>query len=237
MWSLLPERWVVEWWRGSAVELDAHRIDALPARDQRSRERNGRMDFQSFHRVFLFMYNRVLRIYNGTHNTIAHKWANLKRRHALKPATWACRFGSCFCSRLLHHIRSCDHRNLVPMRTRARLLHHIRSCDHRNLVPMRTRATAAVPTAMARGAMSRRCECRIGLSAATCPNAASLCAAGSTRPTRSGGSAMSSIEPVRSARAFSTSGSQRRAVTASHRWTTSQRDASALSPADTKESI
>lgn len=216
MWSLLPERWVVEWWRGSAVELDAHRIDALPARDQRSRERNGRMDFQSFHRVFLFMYNRVLRIYNGTHNTIAHKWANLKRRHALKPATWACRFGSCFCSRLLHHIRSCDHRNLVPMRTRA---------------------TAAVPTAMARGAMSRRCECRIGLSAATCPNAASLCAAGSTRPTRSGGSAMSSIEPVRSARAFSTSGSQRRAVTASHRWTTSQRDASALSPADTKESI
>ena len=53
MWSLLPERWVVEWWRGSAVELDAHRIDALPARDQRSRERNGRMDFQSFHRYKL----------------------------------------------------------------------------------------------------------------------------------------------------------------------------------------
>ena len=154
----------------------------------------------------------------------------------MKP-TWACRFGSCFCSRLLHHIRSCDHRNLVPMRTRARLLHHIRSCDHRNLVPMRTRATATVPTAMARGAVSRRCECRIGLSAATCPNAASLCAAGSTRPSRSGGSAMSSIEPVRSARAFSTSGSQRRAVTASHRWTTSQRDASVLLPADTKESI
>ena len=73
MWSLLPERWAVEWWRGSAVELDAHRIDALPARDQRSRERNGRIGRL---RSFPYVVFRV-HVVDGTH------WAKLETAASL----------------------------------------------------------------------------------------------------------------------------------------------------------
>ena len=104
------------------------------------------MDFQSFHRVFLFMYNRV--IYNGTHNTIA----NLKRRACFETSDVGMSL-----RQLLLLAPVASHPQLRPPQSRAHAHAGNSSCSYRNGA-WRHEPTLRMPYRLERGNMSERSQ-------------------------------------------------------------------------------